>query len=305
MFPVRMISQLLNHRLIFATGKGGVGKTTVALALGLSAARSGRRTIVADMNAGGDLREREVAPGLHRVSVEPHGALEEYLTLKVPGLAAMALRHSRLFQAFAMAAPGLREMLCVGKFWELAQPDRRTPDATAYDLVIVDAPASGHGAAILRTPRTIAEITRVGPVASHARTIAQTLTDRDFTTVVAVCTPEEMAVNETLELRSTLADAPDPLELDTVILNACPPDRFGAADTALLQRALAGQPAGTHAARAALELALAEHRRAALAHEQEQRLREAFDDRVLRLPLLFEKQIELPQLERLATELSP
>src|SRR6202042_1805469 len=142
---------------------------------------------------------------------------DEYLTVKVPGPAAAVLRQSRLFQSFAMATPGMRELLCMGKLWELAQFERRTPDADAYDLVIVDAPASGHGVALLRTPRTFAEIARVGPIARQGKTIATTLADREFTGVVAVTTAEEMPVNETVALREALLR--DQLDLDAVILN--------------------------------------------------------------------------------------
>ncbi|MDE3133554.1 MAG: hypothetical protein KGL15_05770, partial [Acidobacteriota bacterium] len=239
-----MPQPLLSRRLIFVTGKGGVGKTTVALALGLAAARAGRRTIVADIHGEGEPRELQLAPGLFRITVDPQSAMEEYLTVKVPGPAGQALRHSRLFQAFAMATPGMREMLCIGKLWELAQFERRTQDADAYDLVIVDAPASGHGAALLRTPRTFAEITRVGPIAHQARTIAQTISDPEFTAVLAVSTAEEMPVNETLELRDALSLPPDPLALQAVILNGRYPERFSDTDATILADALTAADTG-------------------------------------------------------------
>jgi anion-transporting ArsA/GET3 family ATPase len=299
-----VLNDLLSRRLIFVTGKGGVGKTTVALALGLAGAQAGRRTIVADLGGVGDQAELEVAPRLFRVSVDPQGAMDEYLTVKVPGAAAAVLRQSRLFQSFTMATPGMRELLCMGKLWELAQFERRTPDTDAYDLVIVDAPASGHGAALLRTPRTFAEIARVGPIANQARTIADTIADPSFTAVVAVSTPEEMPVNETLELRTALASAPDPLALELVILNARYPDRFTAEDAAALGRALDNDARLAGAAQIAVEVALAEYRRAGLHNEQEQRLRAEFGERLRVLPYLFERGIELPQLELLAQGLA-
>src|SRR5437016_6606629 len=140
--------------------------------------------------------------------------MDEYLQVKA-GAVGHALGSSRLFQAFAMATPGMRELLSIGKVWELAQLNRRTRGAAPYDLVIVDAPATGHGVGVLRTPRTFADIARVGPVAHQARTIAATIADRAFTGVVAVATPEEMPVNETLSLRDALAE--DQLPLDLVI----------------------------------------------------------------------------------------
>ena len=111
--------------------------------------------------------------------------MDEYLRIKT-GRLGQALGSSRLFQAFAMATPGMRELLSIGKVWELAQLERQTR-AAAYDLVVVDAPATGHGIGILRTPRTFADIARVGPIARQGRTIATTIADPGFTAVVAVC----------------------------------------------------------------------------------------------------------------------
>src|SRR3954447_26249791 len=98
----------------------------------------------------------------------------------------------------------MRELLTVGKGWELAQDTRRTPGGRPYDLVILDAPATGHGVAILEAPRTFADAARIGPIARQGRTIAEMLSDPSRTGVVAVTTAEEMPVNETLGLRTAL-----------------------------------------------------------------------------------------------------
>src|ERR1700722_19153948 len=255
------VAGLLDKRLIFVTGKGGVGKSTVAIALGLLASRLGRRCVVVELAAqervqrtfdhqGEHFSEVELAPGLFTISVDPQHAMEEYLRVKA-GALGHALSASRMFQAFAMATPGMRELLSIGKVWELAQLQRRTRGAAPYDLVIVDSPAAGHGAAILRTPRTFAEIARVGPIAHQGRTIAATIADHVFTAVVAVATAEEMPVNETLWLRDTLAA--DELRLEAVIVNACYPDRFTAADRRKLEaaRASSSSPLAAAAPRAA------------------------------------------------------
>ena len=220
------MAPLLDKRLLFVTGKGGVGKSTVSIALGLLAARRGLRTIVAELasqarvqglfsDGGGEqFRELEIAPRLFTISIDPQQAMEEYLRVK-GGTIGQALGSSRLFQAFAMATPGMRELLSIGKVWELAQLDRRTRGAAPYDLVIVDAPATGHGMGLLRTPRTFAEIARVGPIAHQGQTIAETIADAEFTGVIAVSTPEEMPVNETIVLVDELAR--DELALDLVV----------------------------------------------------------------------------------------
>lgn len=289
---------LLRRRLIFVTGKGGVGKTTVALALGLAAARAGKRTLVADLDGDGATAPvaRRFADGLQRISIDPQSAMEEYLLVKLPGAAGQMLRQSRLFGAFAMATPGMRELLCVGKLWELAQPERRTPDAAAYDLVVVDGPASGHGAAMLRAPATFAEIAHVGPIANQAQTIAQTLADPDFTAVVAVSTPEEMAVNEALMLREMLHGARDRLELQAMVLNGLHPDRFSADELGRIATRYGADSALTRLARQDVDTAASER-------EQRGRLQEAFGARLRPLPYLFREQLERGDLERLAGEL--
>jgi anion-transporting ArsA/GET3 family ATPase len=303
------VPALLQRRLIFVTGKGGVGKSTVATALGVLAARRGLRTIVAELasqarvrqtfdHEGDTFEEVRLAERLYTISIDPQFAMEEYLRVKT-GAVGQALGSSRLFGAFAMATPGMRELLSVGKAWELAQLERRTRGADAYDLVIVDSPAAGHGIGILRTPRMFAEIARVGPIAHQGRRIAETIADHEFTAVVAVATAEEMPVNETLWLRDQLRD--DELRLDAVIVNARYPDRFTAEEAA--QLAAARDRAVSPLAAAALGAALSEQARATAQAEQLRRLHEGLGMPLIELPYLFAEEIGPQQLELLADSL--
>jgi anion-transporting ArsA/GET3 family ATPase len=305
------VPTLLDKRLVFVTGKGGVGKSTVAIALGLLAARRGLRTIVAELASQDRIqglfsdngereqfREVELEPGLFTISIDPEQAMEEYLRVKA-GTLGQALGSSRLFQAFAMATPGMRELLSIGKVWELAQLDRRTRGAAPYDLVIVDAPATGHGVGLLRTPRTFADIARVGPIAHQGAVIAETIADREFTGVIAVATPEEMPVNETLTLTAELAR--DDLALDLVIVNALYPARFEESEIVELNGALSKTRSAL--ARSALRAALSEHARAATQREQRDRLRAHVDGRLAELPYVFADHLGLPELAQLAQAL--
>jgi anion-transporting ArsA/GET3 family ATPase len=283
---------------VVVTGKGGVGKTTVAAALGLVAARRGLRTIVAEVArrddvsralGGEGIQEEELAPGLHHFSIDPERAMELYLTDQLPPGLADVLASSRTFSYLAAATPGMRELLTVGRVWELAQDDRRTPGAHAYDLVVLDAPATGHGVAVLSAPRTFAQVARVGRIARQGRTIDAMVSDPARTAVVAVARPEEMPVNETLALQDALR-AEVGLDLGLVVANGMLPQRFSAAEA----RALEGAPdcAEVRAARHA-------HARAAAQRAQLRRLRRRARARVATLPFVFDGD----HLDRLAREL--
>ena len=292
---------LLDKRLVFVTGKGGVGKTAVAAALGLVAARRGKRTVVAEVArrddvhrafaGAGEGEERELADGLFGVSVDPDRAMEMYLSDQLSRPLAELLQASRVFGYLAAATPGMRELLTVGKLWELAQPERRVEGAEPYDLVIVDAPATGHGLALLEAPRTFAGVAAAGPVARQARIIHGTLTDRAITGIVAVATPEEMPVNEVGVLHGELGD-----RLDLVVANATRPDRFTDADAARLTTLDPDHPA----TRAALT-AYARARRQA---EQLERLRsEAAPVAVVELPFAPDDESAGAALDDLAAPL--
>jgi Mrp family chromosome partitioning ATPase len=286
------------------TGKGGVGKSTVAAALGLAAARRGRRTIVAEVArrddvaralGGTGVHEAELAPGLHHLSIDPEDALEEYLLEQLPARAlAEVLRSSRMFGLFAAATPGMRELLTVGKVWELAQPARRAAGAQPYDLVVLDAPATGHGVAFLSSPRTFAEIARVGRVARQGRTIDAMLSDPARTGVVAVARPEEMPVAEALALHDAVRDAVG-LELELVVANAVEAQPFSAAEA----EALAAASDGGAPVRAARAL----HARAQAQRSQLRRLRRHARAPVATLPFLPAPALGRAELETLATEL--
>jgi anion-transporting ArsA/GET3 family ATPase len=305
------VSALLDRRLIFVTGKGGVGKTTVAAALGLAARRAGKRVVVCEVAAqerltatlgvpAAGFSEVEVEPGLSAFSVNPDDATEEWLRYQLHSRTlAGLLGGSRIFQYLAAAAPGLAEMVTVGKVWELAQLQRKTPSAAPYDLVIVDAPATGHGLALLGAPRTFAAVARVGPIHRQAGIVDAFLHDRAATAVIAVALAEEMPVSETIDLERRLRDQLD-IELDRVLVNAVLPDRLSAAD-AKAMTAARGQARG--AARAAIAASLAAHETARAQRGQLARLRRSVDAKAATLPHLLTPDVGRDGLDRLAREL--
>jgi len=303
------VASILDKRLVLVTGKGGVGRTTVAAALGLAAARRGKRTVVCEVAEQGRLAgifgtsaaghsEVELAPNLFALSVDPERAKEEWLRyqLKSRTLAGV-LGGSRLFQYLTAAAPGLSELVTIGKVWDLAQLERRT-GGSVFDLAIVDAPATGHGLAMLTAPRTFASVARFGPVGRQAETIDRFLRDQASTGVLVTALPEEMPVNETIEFERSLREELG-MGVDRIVVNAVHPTRFNADEA----RRLEAVEGGSSAARAAVAAALSEHSRARTEHAQVRRLRRAAAAPVATLPRVFEPELRREDLERLSAEL--
>ncbi len=283
---------LLDRNLVVVTGKGGVGKTTVAAAIALAAAGRGQRTALAEVGGRRDAQRLLEGSGVEHVSITPRHAMEDYLRDQLPRAVAELLAHSGTFAAFVAATPGMNELLTIGKVWELAEERRRAPGARAYDLVVLDAPASGHGVAMLAAPRTFSDAARVGPIHRQAGRIDADLRDPSRTALVAVATPEEMPVNETIELRAALADRIGQ-DLALVVVNGIVADRFTSAEAAALESA-SGPLDGPVAA------ALWSHVRARAQRGQLRRLRAGLDAPPARLPFVFATELDRAALAGLA-----
>jgi anion-transporting ArsA/GET3 family ATPase len=245
--------------------------------------------------------EVELAQDLWAITIDPQRALEEWLAKQVGGGPAVRLLgHSHAFQYFVAAAPGAKELITIAKVWELAQPQRWDRHSRNYDLVVVDAPASGHGVGMLTTPRTFGEIARVGPIRRQAEKVSALLADPARTGYVAVALPEEMPVNETIDLEGRLRRAVGS-GLDAVVVNGMWPERFTAHDVTRLRAAERDglDPAGVAGVRAAL----AAHERVKAQRTQLRRLTARTDAPVTTLPFVFESELELDHYRRLAAEL--
>ena len=296
---------MIEKRLLVVSGKGGVGKSTVTAALALAAASAGRRTLVAEVSGrsdvarllgaepGAPLVEIELAPKLHHVTIDRRATLKDYLDHEVPGPVRVgALTRSRAFTAFVEATPGMGELLSIGKVSELARPRRGRRGPRPYDLVVLDGPASGQLLALLDAPKTFGAIARVGPVARQTADIDRLLRDHRRTGVIAVTTPEQMAVSEALALH-TAVEARG-LSVDAVVVNKAVPSPFSSAEERRLREA-PDDPAIASARWLSI--------RARAQRQHIDRLRRALPDiRRTRLPFLF-TGVDRGALDGLAAQL--
>ena len=296
--------------LAFVTGKGGVGKTTVALAAALAAARDGRRVVLCEvagqaraprlygLDAPRRGREVQLEDSLWSTTIDPVVALEEWAGRQIGSRRLVGLlTHSNAFAAFVTAAPGARELVAITKAWELGQSERWVKGMGHYDLVVLDAPASGHGVGMLRTPHTFAEIARVGPIATQARKVAALLEDPARSALVAVALPAELSVSETLDLEHRVTDAVG-RPLDAVVVNGVAPRRFSAAHVDRLLARDGEVPAPLAAA------ARRQHGQAATQQGQLRRLRRHTSAHVTTLPHLAAPHLGVAEVRALADELA-
>jgi Anion-transporting ATPase len=330
------MQSVLDRQLLVVTGKGGVGKTTIAAALGLLAARDGRNTIVVEVGDESRLPqlfdvarpqpgvEARLGERLSSITIDPDRALLEWLQALGGRVSGRILASSGTFQYFAAAAPGAKELVTMVKIWRLTRGGRRRGSRSGdYDLVVLDAPATGHALGLLGSPRTFGAIARVGPIAGQTRQLQELLESPSRSGYLAVALATEMAVTEALELQDGL-QARLGRGLAAVVVNALLPRRFSTEElreiTALEEapdphgpeRGARG-PAATASRADAAELraitlaavraATAVHDRARFQHNQLARLRRRSFD-VVGLPFVWGSGVDLAAVEGIAARLA-
>jgi anion-transporting ArsA/GET3 family ATPase len=308
-----MSGALLDRRLHVVVGKGGVGKTTVAAALAMLFARRGQRTLAVEMDSTGHLPKllgaagpaatpQPVSRNLHVLSVQGRAALEEYLGLVIPVKRLLqTVFSSRIYQYFVAAAPGLKELMTVGKIWYEAT--REEGGRPSWDAIVVDAPATGHSLQYLRMPQAARDTFGAGLVQREAAKIVGLLQDASTTAVHLVTLAEEMPVAETLETSEQLRDALH-MPLGWVVVNRLHRRRFPADVVTALEAAATSQGAERSLLTCIAERAAEESGWAAINEANLARLRaDVAGAPLLELPFLFVEEFGSDQLVQLSTAL--
>jgi Anion-transporting ATPase len=282
---------LLDRRLVVVTGKGGTGKSTLSASIALAAARRGKRVLVCEVVAKervatlfGKLPSgpaiRELLPNLYSVHVRPREAMREYglMILKYETLYKLAFENAAA-RYFLTAAPSLAEIVMLGKVWWHAtqETERGRP---RWDLVLLDAPATGHGLTFLSVPEVFLRLVSEGPLARDMRSMQSLLADPARCSVCIVTLPEEMPANEAIELDRALRQRQfpaGPLFLNEVFASRFTPQELSAVTRGGPLLAAAGEAADNHESRADLS------------RHYEAVLRDTVPRELSKVPFLFER----------------
>jgi anion-transporting ArsA/GET3 family ATPase len=314
---------LLDPRVLLVTGKGGVGKSTVAAALAIAAVRTGRRTCLVEVEGRQTMRalfgtepwdfdEREVRQDLFGMSIDPEASLSEYLAMFYGGRRLSRLVVNSTAVEFATtAAPGIKDVLLIGKIKEMER--RRDDDGRfVYDTIVVDAPPTGRILNFLRAPEATTDLIHVGPIREQAQSVVNLLLDPNRLRMQLVTLLEEMPVAETADSARDLGELG--VQLNPVIVNRVLQPQLdeaaakvveGGLAPATLQRVLAGSGLDDQTSAASLlELGERHLRRLALQDEMRRALRDHLDAPLLELPYLPTRSFAETEVSLLADVVS-
>lgn len=304
---------LLDRRIIFLMGKGGSGRTTLSAALAIAAARQNRTALIleaGDEDAIGSLFEtdslerepREIAPGIWGGRIDPRSVLSDYVHLFVGfPFIANTITRAELFEHIADGTPGLRELMVLGQIWRWEQEEMggRYP---RFDSIIVDGPATGHGMSLLRQPRAVLDMFRVGPLADQLRMVQKMLSDPNRSGVLLVTLPEELPINEAIDFIHA-AEGDIQMGVTVTAVNGVYPTTFTAQDENRIRELLKKPDAVPEFLRPVLETARDQIFRRHLQEGYANRIREENAGTVIEIPYVYSNRLTRKDIEGIADRL--
>ena len=313
MVPDAMEASFFQKRFVIVAGKGGVGKSTVCAALGLAAAKAGKRTIIAELGTREKVpvlfgktphgyQEKEIYPNLFSINVQPDPALREYgkMKLKFERFYKIVFENDAMKKLLKMI-PGMNELFLLGKAFNLEREKTRQGEPL-WDMVIVDAPATGHGISLLRLPQVILEVIKGGPMASEVRLMRGLLEDPVRTVIHFVSLLEEMPVEETVDLQHQV-DTLLKIQKGWLLANQVWPEPISDDDRTIMAVAKEAL-SGDSLVQGSCKILETMTQRRALQEKYLSELEERVDMPLIQMPFLFEPTFGLDQIETLSTHIT-
>lgn len=297
-------------RFVIVAGKGGVGKSTVSAAIALAAARRGKRVLIAELNTRekapllfgkppSGYAPREIHEDIYSINITPDDALREYGLMKLKFKTAYNLVfENELMRKLLKMIPGMNELLLIGKAWFLEQ-ERDRSGAPVWDMIVVDAPATGHGVSLFRLPHVILDVVDRGPLADDTRAIRDMLMDPKQTVLNIVTLAEEMPYMESLDL---LRQTREVLKIPTgfLFVNALWPEVLDPRENAVLQTWRSSVQEPDPVVDGVVRCARDMMKRRRMQDEYLQRIRAHFPLPTIQVPYIFTEDFRFDAISRIA-----